>query len=285
MDKLKKWLELRSRTFIAGKSPIPGLDPPKGIMLLGVQGCGKSLAAKAVAGAWGVPLLQLDFGALYDKFHGETERNLRESLKTAEVMSPCVLWVDEIEKALGTDGHDGGTSRRVLGTLLTWLAENKERVFIVATANDIESLPPELLRKGRLDEVFFVDLPDESTRKLIFEIHLRKRELNPGFMDLDELAQQTDGFSGSEIEQVIVSALYAAYAQHTTAGTAHLLQEISRTKPLSVLMGGKNCRSTSLGRRENGSRQLRVLFRRPVPDGNRAHACIRRTYFDRRHVD
>ena len=239
LDKLKTWLELRSRSFIEGKSPIPGLDPPKGIMLLGVQGCGKSLAAKTVAGAWGLPLLQLDFGALYNKFHGETERNLRESLKTAEVMSPCVLWVDEIEKALGADSHDGGTSKRVLGPLLTWLAENKERVFIVATANDIEALPPELLRKGRLDEIFFVDLPDIPTRKLIFTIHLRKRELDPDLMDLDRLAEQTDGFSGAEIEQVVVSAIYAAYAQHTTAGSAHLLQEISRTRPLSVLMREK----------------------------------------------
>lgn len=208
-------------------------------MLLGVQGCGKSLAAKAVAGAWGVPLLQLDFGTLYNKFHGETERNLRASLKTAQIMSPCVLWIDEIEKALGTDSHDGGTSRRVLGTLLTWLAENQQCVFIVATANDIETLPPELLRKGRFDEVFFVDLPDKTNRQQIFDIHLRKRELNPESIDLEVLAEQSDGFSGAEIEQVIVSALYTAYAQRITIGTGHFLQPISVTKPLSILMGEK----------------------------------------------
>lgn len=238
LSELKRWLKLRERTF-TNEAPVPGLDPPKGIMLLGVQGCGKSLAAKAVAGGWGVPLLQLDFGALYDKFHGETERNLRDSLKTAEVMAPCVLWVDEIEKAISTDGHDSGTSRRVLGTLLTWLAENKAKVFIVATANDIESLPPELLRKGRLDEVFFVDLPDAETRAKIFEIHLSKRDLDPGDFELEHLARASEGFSGSEIEQVIVSALYCAYAQRTRPGPAHLLQETSRTRPLSVLMAEK----------------------------------------------
>lgn len=239
LDKLKEWLNLRTRSFTTGKSPVPGLDPPKGIMLLGVQGCGKSLAAKAVAGTWGVPLLQLDFGALYNKFHGETERNLRDSLKTAQVMAPRVLWVDEIEKALGTDAHDGGTSRRVLGTLLTWLAENRQRVFIVATANNVESLPPELLRKGRFDEVFFVDLPDEKTRQTIYDIHLRRRELNPELVDVETLAKHSDGFSGSEIEQVIVSAMYAAYAQHTTASTTHFLTAISATKPLAILMGEK----------------------------------------------
>ena len=238
LDGLKNWLELRRDVFSNGQT-IPGLDAPRGIMLLGVQGCGKSLAAKSVAGTWGVPLLQLDFGTLYNKFHGETERNLRESLKTASLMAPCVLWIDEIEKGIGSDSHDGGTSRRVLATLLTWLAERDARVFIVATANDIESLPPELLRKGRLDEVFFVDLPEHNTRRSIARIHLEKRGLDAASFQLDQLVDACEGFSGSEIEQAIVSSLYAAYAQKTTLGTAHVLQEMSRTRPLSVLMREK----------------------------------------------
>ena len=139
---------------------------PKGVLLLGEQGCGKSLAAKAVAGAWSRPLLRSDFGTLHNKYHGETKRNLRGSLKQAELMAPCTLWIDEIEKGISGDrGINGGTSRRVLGRLLTWMAENQNRVLIVATANDIESLPPELLRKGRLDEIFFVDLPDAEARQ------------------------------------------------------------------------------------------------------------------------
>ena len=241
LTRLKDWLGLRREVFI-GERTLPGLDPPKGVLLLGVQGCGKSLAAKAVAGAWGVPLLQLDFGTLYNKFHGETERNLRESLKTATLMQPCVLWIDEIEKGIGSDGMDGGTSKRVLGTLLTWLAENKSRTFIVATANDIEALPPELMRKGRLDEIFFVDLPDETTRAIIFDIHLHRRELDASKFDLSQLAAATDGFSGSEIEQIVVSGLYSAHAQRTKLGTAHLLQEVSRTRPLAVVMAEKIAR-------------------------------------------
>ena len=147
-------MEVRRQVF-NGEIDNPGLDAPKGVMLLGVQGCGKSLEAKAVASAWHTPLLRLDFGTLYNKFHGETERNLRESLRQAELMSPCTLWVDEIEKGISGDrGMDGGTSRRALGTLLTWMAENRARAFIVATANDIEALPPELMRKGRLDQIF-----------------------------------------------------------------------------------------------------------------------------------
>jgi SpoVK/Ycf46/Vps4 family AAA+-type ATPase len=235
LESLKRWLALR-RSVFAGGVHKPGLDPPKGILLLGVQGCGKSLAAKAVAGAWGVPLLQLDFGTLYNKFFGETERNLRGSLKTAQAMAPCVLWIDEIEKGVGTDRADAGTSRRVLGTLLTWMAESRTRVFIVATANDIEALPPELLRKGRVDEIFFVDLPDADTRRTIFAIHLRSRDLDPERFRLDHLAEASDGFSGAEIEQAVVSALYAAYGRSAALETADVLKEILDTRPLSVVM-------------------------------------------------
>ena len=150
---------------------------PKGVLLLGVQGSGKSLAARSVGGTWQAPLLRLDFGALYNKFSGETERNLREALRTAQAMAPCVLWLDEIEKGLASDeGSDGGVSRRVLGAFLTWMSERCERVFIVATANDISKLPPELLRKGRFDEIFFVDLPTPAVREEILSIHLRKRK-------------------------------------------------------------------------------------------------------------
>jgi SpoVK/Ycf46/Vps4 family AAA+-type ATPase len=183
--------------------------------------------------------MRLDFATLYNKFFGETERNLREALKAAEGMAPCVLWVDEIEKGLATDhgsGVDGGVSRRVLGTLLTWLAERNTRVFIVATANDIQGLPPELLRKGRFDEIFFVDLPDAETRKDIFRIHLKRRRLDPALFNLDALAEHAEEFSGAEIEQAIVSALYEAYAKSTPLTTQIILAEMQRTRPLSVVM-------------------------------------------------
>jgi len=237
LKKLKRWLELRRSVFVG--APQPGLEPPKGVMLLGVQGSGKSLAAKAVAGAWGLPLLRFDFATLYNKFSGETERNLREALASAEAMAPCVLWIDEIEKGLTNDssgGTDGGVSRRLLGSLLTWLSERKERVFIVATANDIEQLPPELIRKGRLDEIFFVDLPDAETRAEIFAIHLARRELPVAKFDLSALAEATDKFSGAEIEQAIVSALYEAHAQQKPLDQAQLLEEIRRTRPLATVM-------------------------------------------------
>jgi hypothetical protein len=231
---VKVWLEQRRAAF-AGERP-RGLDAPKGILLIGVQGCGKSLAAKAAANAFGVPLLRMDFGAIYNKYHGETERNLRESLRTAEVMSPCVLWLDEIEKGLATGSDDTGTSRRVLGGLLTWMAERKAQVFLVATANDVEDLPPELVRKGRFDEIFFVDLPTAAARADILNIHLRKRGLRPRDDDLPKLVAVTDGFSGAEIEQGIVAALYAAHAQGTEPKLGHLLAELEKTRPLSVLM-------------------------------------------------
>ena len=211
-------------------------DLPRGVLLVGVQGGGKSLAAKAVAGLWGLPLLRLDFACLYNKFFGETERNLREALKLAEQMAPCVLWIDEIEKGLASGDHDGGVSQRVLGTLLTWMAERKAPVFMVATANVISRLPPELVRKGRFDELFFVDLPDAEVRADIFRIHLARRELDVAGFDLSQLAAACDGFSGAEIEQAVVSALYAAQAQQQTVNQALLLQSIQSTAPLSVVM-------------------------------------------------
>jgi len=205
-------------------------------MLLGVQGSGKSLAAKAVAGMWSLPLLRLDFGALYNKFFGETERNLREALKLADMMSPCILWLDEIEKGVSISQSDQGISQRILGTLLTWMSERTSLTFIVATSNDISQLPPELVRKGRLDEIFFVDLPDDDVRREIFRIHLRKRQEDPSKFDLDRLANLSEGFSGAEIEQAIVSALYSVAAMNETLDDAHLEVAVRSTNPLSVVM-------------------------------------------------
>jgi len=205
-------------------------------LLLGIQGCGKSLAAKATATIFGVPLLRLDFGTIYDKYHGETERKLRESLKTTDVMSPCVLWIDEIEKGIAGRGGETGTTQRVLGTFLTWLAERKSHVFVVATANDLSTLPPELVRKGRFDEIFFVDLPSAEVRATILAIHLSRRDQPLGNFDINELAAAMDGFSGAEIEQAIVASLYSAYAKQQSLATSHLLAEIERTRSLSVVM-------------------------------------------------
>ena len=230
LENLKHWLELRRNAFLEDT-----VDRPKGILLLGVQGGGKSLAAKAVAGFWGLPLLRLDFGVLYNKFFGETERNLRNSLKQAEMMAPCVLWMDEIEKGIATGQTDNATSKRVLGTLLTWMAENDAPVFIVATSNDISALPPELIRKGRLDEVFFVDLPDTAVRREIFRIHLTKRDIDPTRFDLDGLAAMAQGFTGAEIEEAIISARYLAASRDACVQHADVQAAIDRTYPMSVL--------------------------------------------------
>ena len=232
---MKLWIAQRKPAFL-GEKLAAKLDPPKGVLLLGVQGCGKSLAAKAIAGGFGVPLLRLDIGTLYNKYQGETERNLRDALNNAELLAPCVLWIDEIEKALATATADDGVSRRVLGYLLTWMAERKAPVFLVATANDVQSLPAELLRKGRFDEVFFVDLPGEAIRGEIFRLHLVQRGLDLVDYDVDALANATTGFSGAEIEQLIVASLYAALADRGKPTQAHLLAEIRNTRPLSVLM-------------------------------------------------
>ena len=235
LSRLKKWLTQRRPAFERDASAAH-LDVPKGILLLGIQGCGKSLAAKATAGIFQVPLLRLDFGAIYDKYHGETERKLRESLKTADVMSPCVLWIDEIEKGIAGRGGETGTSQRVLGTFLTWMAERRSHVFVVATANDITTLPPELVRKGRFDEVFFVDLPGSKNRAAILAIHLTNRNQALGNFDIAALAKAMEGFSGAEVEQAVVSALYAAHAKNQPLATEHIFDEIGQTRPLSVLM-------------------------------------------------
>ena len=234
---LKQWIEQRRAAFL-GLQSAAKLDPPKGLLLLGVQGCGKSLAAKAVAGGFGVPLVRLDFGTLYNKFHGETEKNLREALASAEQVAPCVLWIDELEKGLAssTSSEDGGVSRRVLGYFLTWMSERTAKVFLVATANAVTELPPELLRKGRFDEIFFVDLPGPAARGEIFRLHLDKRRVEWGAFSLNHLSEASAGFSGAEIEQAIVSALFSAHAEKRTLDEALLVAALAGTRPLSVLM-------------------------------------------------
>jgi len=235
VTRLREWVQRRRTVFLAA-APDTALDPPKGVLLLGVQGCGKSLAAKAIAGGFGVPLVRLDVGSLYNKYQGETEKNLREALRSTEWLSPCVLWIDEIEKGLAGGGEDGGVSRRVLGYLLTWMAERKSRVFVVATANAVDELPAELLRKGRFDEIFFVDLPRPNVREQVFALHLQRRRLPLDTFDLPALAAASEGFSGAEIEQSIVSALYDANGSGQPMGQPTLLGALRGTRPLSVLM-------------------------------------------------
>ncbi|MFW5875632.1 MAG: AAA family ATPase, partial [Myxococcota bacterium] len=241
LTRLKEWLQKRRMAFREQERARQfGLAPPKGLLLLGVQGCGKSLCAKAVAHAWGMPLVRLDPASLYQKYFGETEKNFRRATRTAEAMAPIVLWLDEIEKAFASgEDRDSGTSRRVFGSFLTWLQEKRSDVFVIATANDVTRLPPELLRKGRFDEIFFVDLPGREVRREILAVHLRRRQRDPGAFDLDVLADATDGFSGAEIEQAVVSALYTAFAAASELGTDAVLEEIRQTVPLSVTMAEK----------------------------------------------
>jgi hypothetical protein len=236
---LKRWLA-RRRAVVHDpqRAEAFGLGFPRGMLLLGVPGCGKSLCAKAVASEWGLPLLKLDPANLYDKYIGDSEKNFKRAMQTAERMAPIVLWIDELEKAFASSGgdEDGGVSRRVFGTFLSWLQERKGDVFVTATSNDIARLPPEFIRKGRFDEVFFVDLPHPEARAEIFRIHLRKRKQDPAAFDVQALAAATDGFSGAEIEQVVVAALYAAFAAGTALDTGTLLLEAQATKPLSGTM-------------------------------------------------
>ncbi|WP_458070694.1 AAA family ATPase [Rhodanobacter sp. BL-MT-08] len=238
VSRVREWVARRRAVFL-DPSATPMLDPPKGVLLLGVQGCGKSLASKAIAGGFGVPLVRLDFGTLYNKYQGETEKNLREALASTELLAPCVLWIDEIEKGLAGGGDDGGVSRRVLGYLLTWMAERKAKVFVVATANTVDELPAELLRKGRFDEIFFVDLPQANVREAIFTLHLTRRKIDPASFDLPALAAASDGFSGAEIEQTVVSALYDAASNGAPLDQSTLLNALRQTRPLSVLMHEK----------------------------------------------
>ncbi|MEN8143842.1 MAG: AAA family ATPase [Gemmatimonadota bacterium] len=237
MARLKEWLSKR-RTALSAEARQFGLEPPKGILLLGVQGCGKSLLARSVAAEWHLPLVRLDPGALYDKFIGETEKNLKRALATVESMAPLVLWIDEIEKGFTGGGgeEDGGTSARLLGSFLTWFQEREPGVFVVATANNVAALPPELLRKGRFDELFFIDLPRPDIRQEILALHLERRDRQPADYDLGRLAERSNGFSGAELEQAVVAGLYTAFAEKSELTTEILLREIEAAVPLSVTM-------------------------------------------------
>jgi AAA+ superfamily predicted ATPase len=234
LDDLKRWLRLRARGFEPAAQDF-GLEPPRGVLIAGVPGCGKSLTAKCVARSWSMPLVLLDPGAIFAMYVGESEERLRTALATVGAMAPVVLWIDEIEKGFagGSSDADAGTARRVIGTFLRWLQERPGGVFLVATCNDVDTLPPELLRRGRFDEVFFVDLPVPSERAAIIELHLRRRHRDPSLFDLTSLAAASDGFTGAELEATVVGALYRAFADGREVVTADVLEEIRRTTPLS----------------------------------------------------
>ena len=241
LDNLKAWLKQRSKAF-ERKAKEFGLQEPKGIMLLGVPGCGKSLTAKCVATEWKQPLLRLDVGKVFQAEVGSSENNIRRAIATAEAVAPCVLWIDEIEKGLNVGGErDGGTNSRVFSTILTWMQEKTKPVFVVATANDISQLPPEFLRKGRFDEIFFVDLPTEDERKEIFRIHLQKSN-QTGIQDLDSIAKSTKLFNGAEIEEAVKEAMFLAYIDNPDnpkVNLDHLNQACKQIIPLAKTMSEK----------------------------------------------
>jgi ATP-dependent 26S proteasome regulatory subunit len=237
LKRLREWIAKR-KSALTPEGRRFGLEPPKGILITGVQGCGKSLAARSVAGEWGYEMARLNAGALYDKFIGESEKNLQKALELAQKLAPMVLWIDEIEKAFASAGSSGdadaGLSQRLLATLLTWMQDRESGVFLAATSNNISALPPEMLRKGRFDEIFFVDLPSAEVRCALFALHLKKRGRDVAIFDLPSLAAASEGFSGAEIEQAIVAGLYTAFSQKQQLTTEILVAEIRGTQPLSV---------------------------------------------------
>ena len=237
LQRLREWIVKRKSAWTPEGQRF-GLVPPKGILIMGVQGCGKSLAARAVAGEWGYELARLDAGALYDKYVGESEKRLRKALDLAQKLAPVVLWIDEIEKAFASAGvsgdADAGLSQRLLATLLTWMQDRESGVFLAATSNNITVLPPEMLRKGRFDEIFFVDLPHAATRAALFTLHLKKRGRDASGFDATKLGAASEGFSGAEIEQAIAAGLYTAFSKKQQLSTEILLEEIQATQPLSV---------------------------------------------------
>jgi SpoVK/Ycf46/Vps4 family AAA+-type ATPase len=239
MNELKDWLRKRGLAF-SERARRFGLPEPRGLLLLGVQGSGKSLVAKAVAGLWKLPLLRLDMGKVFNEMVGASEANIRLALRMAESVAPSVLWIDELEKGLSGLGSsnrsDAGTAARVFGSFLVWMQEKTSPVFVIATSNDITGLPPELLRKGRFDEIFFVDLPAFEERQEVFAIHLAKRHRDPLKFALDALAQEAEGFSGAEIEQVVISALYDAFEHDRELTDQDIIQNIKQTVPLSQTM-------------------------------------------------
>src|SRR6266513_3078194 len=258
MTVLKEWLDKRAIALTQDAREF-GLPPPKGILMLGVQGCGKSLCAKAVSNQWQLPLLRFDMGRMFGSFVGSSEENVRRAISVAESVAPAILWVDEIDKAFagsqGSGASDGGTTARVFGTFLTWLSEKTAPVFVVATANDISQLPPELLRKGRLDEIFFVDLPSREERAEIFRIHLVKRGREPKSFDVETLAARSENFSGAEIEQAVISALYDAFYAQVELTTEHVLEALRQTVPLAKTMDEQinRLRNWAEGRARNAS--------------------------------
>ena len=233
LEVLKVWLRLRERA-LSPEAKAYGLPAPKGVALIGIPGTGKSLTAKMIASQWRLPLLRLDVGAVFGSLVGESEEKIRQALRLAELVAPCVMWIDEIEKSLASGGLDGGTSQRVFSTILTWMQEKDKPVFVVATANDVSALPPELLRRGRFDEIFFLDLPTSEEREQIINVHLRKRKRNPANFAVDEIVAHSEGFVGAEIEQAIIDALYLAFDEEgREVGTADILSSLSKLVPLS----------------------------------------------------
>jgi len=232
LDQLKRWLERRRLAF-SPEAQAYGLPHPRGVLLVGPQGSGKSLTAKAIAHSWGMPLLRLDLGRLFAGLVGASEARSREMIRTVEAMAPCILWIDEIDKGFSLDGRsDGGTSQRVLATLLTWMAEKSSPVFVVATANAIDKLPPELLRKGRFDEIFVLDLPTAAERRQILDLHLRRRRPNYS-IPLEVLVDRCAGFSGAELEQIVLDAMLMAFSEGREFGEADLITAAAELVPLS----------------------------------------------------
>ena len=238
LENLKHWLTLRCGAWEDSARAF-GLDPPHGVIILGVQGCGKSLCARAVAGEWKLPLVKFDTAAVYDKFVGETEKRIRKVFEVAEGLAPCVLWIDELEKIFAGSGPDSasadaGVSSRLLASFLSWMQDRKAPVFVAATCNNVTVLPPELIRKGRFDELFFVDLPDQTERMQVFTIQLARRKRNPAEFDLNQLAAAAKGFSGAEIDAAVQTALYSAYSEKKQLTTQLLLDALAQTIPLST---------------------------------------------------